>query len=98
MAVESCQCSHEDVVAYASAEVCSGMQITSAKSVTLRSNTFLNNFCSPYTYLDQVWALALPLCTNQLPSKPACKMLRAGLPFSGVIITGVSAPAAAALL
>ena len=30
------------------------MQITSAKSVTIRNNVFLNNFCSPYTYLDQV--------------------------------------------
>ena len=30
------------------------MQITSAKSVTVRNNVFLNNFCYPYTYLDQV--------------------------------------------
>ena len=98
MAVESCQCSH--VAAYASAEVCSGMQITSAKSVTLRSNTLLNNFCSPFTYLDQVCALELPLCTTQLPSKPAYKMLRPDRYLSEMCLSAYLAlcSAAAALL
>ena len=35
------------------------MQVTSAKTVTIKSNVFLNNFCYPYTYLDQSFPFVL---------------------------------------
>ena len=51
------------------------VQITSAKTVTIRNNVFLNNFCYPYTYLDQVSGChEMPRQTKS--SKPHVKHLR----------------------